>query len=94
MLTGQLPYRPESSFRSWLRRLTGRERTPSARGIPSSLRKVIFRCLAIPRVERYQSMEALLRDLTDEHVARARSRWTLVLLLAALAASALVLFSF
>jgi len=73
MLTGQLPYRPESSLRYLLRRLTRRERSPSTRGVPSSLRKVVFRCLSISRVERYQSMEALLEDLADEHLDRARS---------------------
>jgi serine/threonine protein kinase len=93
MLTGQLPYRPESSLRHLLRRLTGRERTPSALGIPSYLRKAIFRCLAIGRVERYQSVGAILEDLADERLDRARSgsRWARVILLAALAAVLFVL---
>jgi len=88
MLTGELPYRPESSFRHLLRRLTGRERTPSVRGIPWSLRKVIFRCLAIPPDARYESMTAVLEDLADEKLAPVRSMaaWALVVLLAALAA--------
>jgi serine/threonine protein kinase len=93
MLTGQLPYRPESSLRHLLRRLTGRERTPSALWIPSYLRKVIFRCLAIGRVERYQSVGAILEDLADERLDRARSgsRWARVILLAALAAVLFIL---
>jgi hypothetical protein len=47
---------------------------------------VIYRCLSIPQVERYQSMAELLEDLEDDRAARGRSRWPLVLLLAALAA--------
>jgi serine/threonine-protein kinase len=92
MLTGRLPYRPESSFRSLLRRLTGRERRPSARGIPYSLRKVVVRCLAIGRVERYQRIDALLEDLADERLDRARLRsWaSLLLILIALVAAALL----
>ena len=95
MLTGQLPYRPESSFRYLLRRLTGRERTPSALGIPSYLRKVIFRCLAIGRVERYQSVGAILEALVGGRIDRARSssRWARAFLLAALAALVAVLFT-
>ena len=94
MLTGQLPYRPESSFRHLLRKLTRRERTPSARAIPSTLRGVIFRCLAIPRGERYQSMAAVLEDLDGARADRARSssKWVLAVLLAALAAVFFTLF--
>ncbi len=92
MLTGQLPYRPESSLRKWLRRFTGRDRTPKARGIPSSLRAVIFRCLAIGRAGRYQSMDALLRDLPDQGLGSHRWRaWIPAVLLLALAA---ILFGF
>jgi serine/threonine protein kinase len=64
-LTGRLPYRPESSLRGFLRKLVGRRRTPSAlrRGIPSSIRKVVFRCLVVSRLDRYQTIETLIEDL-------------------------------
>jgi serine/threonine protein kinase len=94
MLTGELPYRPESRLRQWLRHLTGRERRPKARGIPASLRPVIFRCLAIGRAGRYQSMDALLRHLSDEGAGskRWRSRRGRAVLLLTLAAMAAALF--
>jgi serine/threonine protein kinase len=94
MLTGQLPYHPESPPRQWLRRLTGRERRPKGRGIPAWLRPVIFGCLSIGLPGRYQSMDALLRHLSDEGADshRWRSRWVGAALLLILAAMAVALF--
>lgn len=64
-LTGKLPYRPESSLRGFFRTLIGRRRAPTGfgRGIPSSIRKIAFRCLEVSRLDRYQTVEALLEDL-------------------------------
>ncbi len=98
MLTGKLPYRPESSLRSIFLRLTGRKRSPAAlgRGVPSSLRKVIFRCLEINRLDRYQTAAELVSDLDDAVSKRDVSRlWpyliavVLLLLAAALALTVL-----
>jgi serine/threonine protein kinase len=78
-LTGRLPYRPESSLRGFFRRLLGRRRTPSAlgRGIPSSIRKTVFRCLELSRLDRYQSVGALIEDLNAAESAPRFRIWLL-----------------
>jgi serine/threonine-protein kinase len=78
-LTGRLPYRPESSLRGFFRRLLGRRRTPSAlgRGIPSSIRKTVFRCLEVSRLDRYQSVGALIEDLNAAESAPRFRIWLL-----------------
>jgi serine/threonine protein kinase len=91
MLTGQLPYRPEGSPGRSLRKLFGRERRPSARGIPRALRPSIFRCLSISRGGRYQRMDALLEDLSRTRLERGHSKRALVLWIAVLSALAGVL---
>jgi len=90
-LTGKLPYRPESSLGGFLRKLVGRRRMPSAmsRSIPSPIRKTVRKCLEVSRLDRYQSVEALLEDLNAAESAPRFRVWTYVV--GALIVAALVL---
>jgi serine/threonine protein kinase len=96
MLTGKLPYRPESSFRGLIRKLTARRRTPSAlrRRVPSPVRRVIYRCLEVSRLDRYQTADDLISDLdsaASKPSPRARLVRYFVLALVALLAAWLAL---
>jgi serine/threonine protein kinase len=80
MLSGKLPYRPESSIRGLARKIFHRPRRPARLpfGVPTSLRKAIFRCLEIGRLARYQKMDELVRDLEAIELERGfklRSPW-------------------
>ena len=91
-LTGKLPYRPESSLRGFLRKLVGRRRTPVrlSRGIPSSIRKTVFRCLEVSRLDRYQTVKELLADLSAAESGSRFRVWPFVV--GALIVALLVLF--
>jgi serine/threonine protein kinase len=67
MLTGRLPYRPESEWSRFLRKLLRRERRPARLGLraPRAVKRAIFRCLEIEAAKRYDSLDALLAELPD-----------------------------
>jgi serine/threonine protein kinase len=92
MLTGKLPYRPESSFRSFLRKLTRRRRGPAplGRGVPSEVRRVLFKCLEVEPEDRYESgtsLVAALHQATAQGTAPPTRRALLYALLLAAAAA-------
>lgn len=90
-LTGKLPYRPESSLGGFVRKLAGRRKTPSALSwsVSRSIRATIFRCLEVNRLDRYQSMEALLADLTA--ASSSPRKWPIAVAALAVAAVLVVL---
>ena len=83
MLTGSLPYRPESHWTRWLRKIAGRAPSPGRlRGVPANLRELVRRCLELESAARYGSFDEIVDDIRRVKVEDANRsthlRWALV----------------
>jgi serine/threonine protein kinase/tetratricopeptide (TPR) repeat protein/TolB-like protein len=75
LLTGDLPFKGDSSAAKLLSRTHGRARSPHAvdPSVPKRLSQVVMRCLEPNPARRYQSAEEILDDLSGRDLSRPSS---------------------